>query len=86
MYFGEAQTALDSKGRITIPRRFRETMDVLGHAIWYISRGFDNSLFLFHREEWEKIRKQVSRYSSMNARALDFRRLLFGSVAALYLG
>lgn len=80
VYFGEIQTSLDEKGRITVPRRFRELMDVAGHIQWYATRGFDRAIFLFHREEWEKIRAQVSRYSSMNAPAIDFRRLFFGSV------
>ena len=74
MYFGEAQTVLDDKGRITVSRRYRETMKVMGHVIWYMTRGFDGSIFLFPREEWQKIRKQAGRYSSMDARAIDFRR------------
>ncbi len=81
VYFGEYSTSLDEKGRIIMPRRFRETMNVLGHAVWYMTRGFDRSIFLFHHEEWQKIRAQAAKYSSMNAKALDFRRMFFGSVA-----
>lgn len=81
MYFGEYPTSLDEKGRITMPRRFRNTMEVLGHAVWFMTRGFDHSIFLFNQEEWNKIRKQVANYSALDAKALDFRRLLFGSVA-----
>jgi len=81
MYFGEAQTHIDHKGRITLPRRFREIMTVLGHDVWYMARGFDNCIFMFHRDAWNNIRKQVSRYSSMNSRVVDFLRLFYGSVA-----
>lgn len=81
MYYGEHHTVLDDKGRITVPRRFRETMDVLGHAIWYMTRGFDKSIFLFHRDTWNEIREQSSKFSTMNAKAIDFRRLFFGGVA-----
>lgn len=81
MYFGESQTVLDDKGRITIPRRLRETMNVLGHIQWFMARGFDQSIFLFPRDEWDKIRLQAGRHSSMNAQAIDFRRMFFGSVA-----
>lgn len=81
MYFGEASTALDDKGRITVPRRLRQVMDVLGHVLWYMTRGFDGSVFLFPREEWDKIRAQAQKYSSMDTQAIDFRRLFFGSVA-----
>jgi len=79
VYFGTAETVLDDKNRVTVPRRFRETMDVLKHAVWFLARGFDRSISLFPHTEWNKIRKQANRYSSMNAQALDFRRLLFAS-------
>lgn len=81
VYFGEYLARFDDKGRITIPRRFRDTMRVLGHAVWYLTRGFDHSVFLFHCDEWNKIRTQAARHSSMYAKAIDFRRLFFGSVA-----
>lgn len=81
MYFGEAQTKMDEKGRITVPRRVRETMEFSGHDRWYMTRGFNRCIFLFHRDGWNDIRTQASRYSSMNADALDFRRLFFSSVA-----
>jgi len=80
MYFGESTTRVDEKGRITVPRRVRETMNVEGHAIWYMTRGFDRCVFLFHRDEWMRIRKAARKPGAMNARALDFRRLLFGGV------
>ena len=79
MYFGTAETVLDDKHRITVPRRVRATMDVLGHAVWYMARGFDHAVAMFPKEEWDNIRRQVNRFSSMDARALDFRRLLFAS-------
>ncbi|MCH7959961.1 MAG: division/cell wall cluster transcriptional repressor MraZ [Candidatus Hydrogenedentes bacterium] len=79
MYFGEAATSLDEKGRITVSRKFRETMEVLGHLQWYMTRGFDGSLFLFPKEEWDKIRAQTAKYPSMDTRALGFRRMLIGS-------
>jgi MraZ protein len=81
VYFGESTSKIDDKGRITVPRRIRDTMDVLGHAIWYMTRGFDGAVFLFPKEEWDKIRQQARQFSSMDAKVLDFRRLFFSSVA-----
>jgi MraZ protein len=80
VYIGTAETVLDSKNRITVPVRVRETMHVLRHALWYMTRGFDGGIFLFPQGEWDKICGVVSRYSAMDARVLDFRRLLFASV------
>jgi MraZ protein len=81
MYYGEAQTVLDDKGRITISRKFRETMSVLGHVLWYMTRGYDGSIFIFPKEEWDKIRSQASSHASLDAHAIDVRRMMFGSVA-----
>jgi len=81
LYFGEAQSNLDEKGRITVSRKFRDTMDHLGHLIWFMTRGYDGSIFVFPKEEWDKIRTHASKYSSMDAQAIDFRRMFFGSVA-----
>lgn len=80
MYFGEAPTVLDDKGRITVASQFRKAMEVLGHAIWYMTRGFDGAIFLFPKEQWDKIRGESGQYSSMDSRAVDFRRMFFGSV------
>lgn len=81
VYYGEAHTVLDEKGRITVSRKFRETMEVLGHVLWYMTRGYDGSIFIFPKEQWDAIRAQAARHSSMDARAIDFRRMFFGSVA-----
>ena len=81
MYYGEAQTTLDEKGRITISRKFREVMSVLGHALWYMTRGYDGSIFIFPKEEWDKIRTQASGHASLDGHAIDVRRMMFGSVA-----
>ena len=79
MYFGEAHTVLDEKGRITLPRRFRQAMEVMGHDVWYMARGFDASVSLFPPAKWEKIRTQANAHPLMDAFAGDFRRLFYGS-------
>lgn len=81
MYFGEAQTVLDDKGRVTMASQFRKVADVMSHVVWFMTRGFDGSLFLFPKDRWDVIRGEASRYSSMDSRAVDFRRMFFGSVA-----
>jgi len=81
MYFGEHQVSFDEKGRMTLPKRFRSLSEGLGHIVWYMTRGFDKTISLYHRDEWMKIQGQVSAYSSMNTKAIDFKRLLLASVA-----
>ncbi len=81
MYFGEYPTTLDDKGRVTMSAPFRKTAEVMSHAVWFMTRGFDGSLFIFPKERWDVIRNESSRYSTMDSRAVDFRRMFFGSVS-----
>lgn len=80
-YSGEHSSKLDEKGRISVPRRFRVNMEAFGHVKWYMTRGFDRCVAMYTQEAWDTIHAQVSRFSTMNSKALDFRRLFFGSVA-----
>jgi MraZ protein len=81
VYFGEFQTVLDDKGRITVASQLRKTMEVLKHTDWYMTRGFDGSVFLFPQDRWDEIRKQSGGFATLDSRAIDFRRMFFGSVA-----
>ena len=51
MFVGEYSHNIDSKGRIIIPARFREQ---LGDR-FIITKGFENCLFVYPMEEWEKL-------------------------------
>jgi MraZ protein len=81
MYYGESQTSVDDKGRITVPVQFRSVMDVHDHDVWYMTRGFDGAIFVFHKEQWEALLKERGMFSTLDPRMLDFRRLFLGSVA-----
>jgi MraZ protein len=56
-------------------------MEKQQHDVWYMTRGFDGCIFMFCESEWKKVSDQISRYASMDAKALDFRRILYGSLA-----
>lgn len=85
MYYGEAHTALDDKGRLAVPVQFRRVMEAMDHETWFITRGYDNALFLFHKERWEKLLSQEIPGSTLEPRILDFRRFLVGSASKVKL-
>lgn len=78
MYYGEAYTLMDDKNRIVIPTSFRRTMEKLGHNTWYITRGYDSSLFMFHEEHWQSLIKEIPG-ATLDPRLLDFRRFFLGT-------
>lgn len=81
MYYGEAHTALDDKGRLAVPVQFRRVMEAVDHCTWFITRGYDNALFLFHKERWERMLAGEIPGSTLEPRILDFRRFLVGSAS-----
>lgn len=46
---------MDEKGRVTMPVKFREE---LGET-FYITKGFDECLFVYTEKEWEKFRLKL---------------------------
>ena len=70
---GEYQHTIDEKGRIIIPAKFREALG----ASFIITRGLDNCLFVYPREEWNQLEQRLKSLPSMAANARAFARLLF---------
>ena len=81
MYHGEYSSKLDEKGRVSVPRRFKVNMEAFGHVRWYMTRGFDRCIALYYQESWDGITSQLNAYPTMDAKALDFRRLFFGGAS-----
>jgi MraZ protein len=73
MFLGEYQHTIDEKGRITIPAKFREALG----TNFIITRGLDNCLFVYPREEWNQLEQRLKSLPSMAANARAFARLLF---------
>jgi MraZ protein len=73
MFMGEYQHALDAKGRLIIPAKFREE---LGEGA-IITRGLDNCLFLFPQEEWAVLEGKLKTLPLTKHDARQFVRFLF---------
>ena len=63
---------MDSKGRIAVPSKFRTLLN--GGAV--ITRGLDKSLFLYSRQEWEKIASKIASLPVSQANSRAFSRLM----------
>ena len=86
MYFGESQCSLDDKGRLMVPRQFRELMAVDDReSSWYMTRGFDGAIFVFPLGVWNKLKDLGSGHSLLEPRMLDFRRMFVGSATRVKL-
>ncbi|MCS7184175.1 MAG: division/cell wall cluster transcriptional repressor MraZ [Patescibacteria group bacterium] len=72
MLLGEYNHTLDNKGRISIPSKFRSKF--LEGII--ITRGLDNCLFGFTKEEWERVVKKIVNLPLSQSNARAFSRLM----------
>jgi MraZ protein len=69
MLLGEHEHALDEKGRLTLPARFREAFS---DGI-VLTRGMDRCLYAYTREEWRKL--VDSSLASLSPLSPDGRRI-----------
>lgn len=73
MLLGEFEHALDDRGRLSIPARFRPELE--GGLV--VTRGLDRCLFVWPMDEWRPIAEKLSQLSLMDADARRIHRLLF---------
>jgi MraZ protein len=81
VFLGEYVHILDSKGRLTIPAKFRADLD----TGLVITRGIDRCLAVFPLGEWEQLAEQVSDLPMTDRQARAFRRLLFANASDVFL-
>jgi MraZ protein len=77
MFLGEFVHAIDEKGRLTIPAKFRA--DLASGLV--VTRGIDRCLAIYPLEEWERLAGRVSALPMTDRRARAFRRLVFASAS-----
>lgn len=79
MLMGEYFHAVDSKGRIILPAKFREE---LGDE-FIITKGLDNCLFVYGKREWAILEEKLKRLPLAKPEARAFVRFFFAGAAEL---
>ena len=74
MFLGEYQHALDDKGRVVLPSKFRNSL--AGGCV--VAKGMDDCLYVYTMEGWTERAAQVATLPDTDRRARDFARALFG--------
>ena len=70
MLIGEYSYAIDDKGRLNFPPKFREAMG----GTFIVTRWLDDCLVAFPEDEWERISALLSEKSMVKSR--DVQRIL----------
>lgn len=79
MFRGASAINLDTKGRIAIPKRYRETLHAEFNRQLVITVDFDDPcLLLYPLEAWQKIEAKLLRLSDTQKSERSLKRMLLG--------
>lgn len=70
MFMGEYNHALDNKGRIIVPSKFRKE---LGES-FVLTRGLDNCIFVYPHSEWKQLEEKLKSLPLTKSDARAFSR------------
>ena len=65
-FIGEYHYSLDSKGRINIPAKFRQSLSKDNNNIFVATRGQDPCIWIYPMKEWKKIEDELRKLSSIS--------------------
>lgn len=72
MFIGEYKHTIDAKGRIAVPTKLRK---LLGKGA-VVTKGLDDCLFLYTKEEWQKLATKLASLPISQANSRAFARLM----------
>ena len=65
-FTGEYQYSLDSKGRVNIPAKFRQSLSKKNQKTFVATRGQDPCVWIYPLTEWKKIEDELRNLSSVS--------------------
>lgn len=83
MFRGISKLALDSKGRIAIPTRYRERLQEMCASHLVITVDRDNCLLIYPLNEWLPVEEKLNNLPAFNRTARSFQRLYLGHATEL---
>jgi MraZ protein len=77
MFFGRFEHAIDDKGRLTIPAKWRTNLA----AGVVVTRGLDRCLYIYPQAEWEQFAAKIAQLPLTKADARAFVRFFYSGAA-----
>jgi MraZ protein len=79
MFRGSFEHTVDSKGRVSVPSRFRDIIADRYDGRLVLAMDYDKCLTVYPLEEWEKLEEKIRNLPSMKKEVKDFMRFLLAS-------
>ena len=75
MFRGRYQHAIDTKGRTSVPARFREALTALGDSKLVVTTGLDACLVAYPMSEWVEFERRLSELPQFDANVAVLKRI-----------
>ncbi len=79
MFRGSYEHTVDSKGRVSVPSKFREIIADRYEGRLVLAMDYDRCLTVYPLEEWEKLEEKIRNLPTMKKEVKDFMRFLLAS-------
>ena len=79
MFRGSFEHTVDSKGRVSVPSRFRDIIADRYDGRLVLALDFDRCLAVYPLEEWEKLEEKIRSLPMMQKEVKEFMRFFFSS-------
>ena len=81
MFRGVTALTIDSKGRLAMPARYREVLQLRAGGKLVVTADSASCLLIYPAPDWEPIQTRLMSLSSFNPRTRDLQRLLVGNAS-----
>jgi len=79
MFRGSFEHSVDSKGRVSVPSKFRDIIADRYDGRLVMAMDLDRCLTVYPLEEWEKLEEKIKTLPMMQKEVKDFMRFFFSS-------
>ena len=79
MFRGSFEHTVDSKGRVSVPSKFRDIFADRYDGKLVLAMDYDKCLTVYPLEEWEKFEEKIRSLPTMKKEVKDFMRFLLAS-------
>lgn len=81
MFRGSFEHTVDSKGRVSVPSKFRDIIADRYDGRLVLALDFDRCLAVYPLEEWEKLEEKIRTLPMMQKEVKEFMRFFFSSAS-----
>ena len=81
MFRGSFEHSVDSKGRVSVPSRFREILAERYEGRLVLTKDYDNCVMAYPLEEWERVEDKIKALPQSQKEVRDYMRFVFSNAA-----